>query len=64
MKKGVAGFRCNSRREANSIHIVAADYPDCLRACAEGRSCVRIVLPLRGGGPADWQERDGRTLLL
>lgn len=30
---------------------VAADYPDCLRACAEGRSCVRIVLPLRGGAP-------------
>ncbi len=56
MKKGMAGFRFKSRREANSIHAGTVDYAQGMHARTRGGPHAR--------GSADWQGRHGGTLLL
>ncbi len=46
MKKGMAGFRCKSRREANSIHAGTADYAQGMHARTRGGPHARCS--------ADW----------
>ncbi len=62
MKEGVVDLRCKSGREANSIHAVNADYAQGMHAGTCGGLPVRADGERRGG--ADWQARDGATLLL
>ncbi len=61
MEKGMTSFRCKSRREANSIHVVTADYTQGMLADTRRGSHVRA--DGERSGSADWQGRDGRTLL-
>ncbi len=58
----MVGFRCKSGREANSIHAVNTDYAQGMDAGTRGGLPVRADGERRGS--ADWQGRDGATLLL
>ncbi len=60
-REGMADFRCMSHRGANSIHAVPADCAQGMHAGRRGGSPVRADGERRGS--ADWQGRDGRTLL-
>ncbi len=62
MREGMAGFRCRSGQETNSIHAVTADYAQGMLTYTRGGSPVRADGERRGS--AHWQARDGRTLLL
>ncbi len=55
-------FRCASHREVNLVHAVTADYAQGMLAGMRGGSPVRADVERRGS--ADWQGREGRTLLL